>query len=106
MEVEHAAAPRQLHECRRFRSPKRLRLCEHCLPVAAATFCCHACVVSPDGLSGEDERIPCCRDKFGRVASDVRLDFQVDAPGHCPVNVQKGCLLYTSDAADDLLCVD
>src|SRR5450756_1427377 len=37
----------------------------------------------------------------------VRGDFRADpAPGHEAVDQDCRCLLYTSDAADDLLCVD
>ena len=39
-------------------------------------------------------------------ALDIRQVFQVDLHAEISARDHNACLLYTSDAADDLLCVD
>ena len=55
----------------------------------------------------------CIRDRLdvGRAPTDVELELQRPAAGGRLGYLDRaqrlvGCLLYTSDAADDLLCVD
>ena len=43
---------------------------------------------------------------ISQQAMGQAIDFNVDASGTHAYKVTNTCLLYTSDAADDLLCVD
>ena len=42
----------------------------------------------------------------GKPAGDIHYRFLIDMPTELTEEQSELCLLYTSDAADDLLCVD
>src|SRR5450756_3247238 len=63
--------------------------------------------VKDAGLQGEPQRGGVVLVELGRFLAVQRQALkEVHALTHVLVRVVRTCLLYTSDAADDLLCVD
>ena len=47
-----------------------------------------------------------CYNNLVKYALTTQFDIEVDVMYEVKLDAFNGCLLYTSDAADDLLCLD
>src|SRR5665213_1654629 len=70
-------------------------------PLIESSECPKAMIITTIGISIQNVPLsqPCA------LSANTRLEG-VGAGGRCQFLVSSSCLLYTSDAADDLLCVD
>jgi len=57
-------------------------------------------------MGADNECVSSFRQRHSEVIADLVRQFRGDLPWLEGLPQMIGCLLYTSDAADDLLCVD